>query len=79
MDEQAVEQAYHYVTLIIKHLRGELTEDDRKELHQWINRNECNYSMFEDMTNRWIVINGLVDLQTYSPGQGWLRFRQRLG
>ena len=79
MDEEKVALACHQVTLIIKYLKGELTEEDRIELHQFINSKDCNYLVFEDLTDHLEVITGLIDLQEYLPGSAWLKFRQKLG
>lgn len=78
MDEQQAKRAYHTANLIIRHLKGELMEDDIKELHTWINENDENYSLFEDLTDHNHLISGLLALGIYKPGGAWLRFNQRI-
>ncbi len=74
MDDKQVERAYPLVNLIVKYLQGDLNENDRSALHTWINAHHSNYSLFEDLTDPDSLIDGLINQQTFSPGDAYLRF-----
>jgi len=49
--EQELEKVYYVAGLIMKHLRGELTELEEAVLNAWIEESEANRLLFHDLTD----------------------------
>lgn len=74
MNEQQVAGAFHTANLIVRHLKGELSEQELAELHHWINSSDANYDLFEVLKNVDATRDSLQALQTYSAGEALFRF-----
>jgi len=61
---------------IVQYLKGELTEEEQKELFEWINRAEENRKYFEKLENTWYVA-GILHREAGDPEKAWERFRSR--
>lgn len=70
--------AFHTANLIIRHLKGELTEQELSELHHWINSNEANYDLFEVLKDTASTREALLAMRSYSAGAALLRFLRKM-
>jgi hypothetical protein len=78
MNNQQVVGSFQMASLIIRHLKGQLTEEELRELHYWINRNEANYDLFELLKTAGATRDAMQSLRTYSAGEALLRFLRKL-
>lgn len=78
MNNQQVVGSFFVANLIICHLKGQLTSDELRELHYWINRNDINYDLFELLKNNSTTSEAMQALHSYSAGEALLRFLRKL-
>lgn len=57
--------------LIMKHLKGELLEEEKKELDQWLNRSEQNQALFDELTDDDKVTSKLRRFQSIKKDSVW--------
>lgn len=77
MNEHHVAGAFHTANLIIRHLKGELSEHELTELHRWINSGEANYDLFEALKDADATHVSLQALRSYSAGEALVRFLRK--
>lgn len=77
MNEQQVAGAIHTANLIIRHLKGELSEQELSELHHWINFRDANYDLFEVLKDADTTHTSLQALRSYPAGEALVRFLQK--
>jgi erythromycin esterase-like protein len=78
MNNQQVVGSFQMASLIIRHLKDQLTKEELRELHYWINRNEANYDLFELLKTADATRDAMQSLRTYSAGEALLRFLRKL-
>lgn len=57
--------------LIMKYLKGELSDVERKELGEWIDRSELNQTLFDELTNQEKVKSKLQQFQSIDKDELW--------
>ncbi|MGN6420577.1 MAG: hypothetical protein ACTHMC_23910 [Pseudobacter sp.] len=77
MNEHQVAGAFHTANLIIRHLKGELSEQELTQLHHWINSSDNNYDLFEALKDADATHVSLQALRSYSAGEAMLRFLRK--
>ena len=51
MDEQKMERAFRASELIVKYLKGSLSDAEQTELDSWVEESESNRQLFSELTN----------------------------
>jgi ferric-dicitrate binding protein FerR (iron transport regulator) len=59
---------------IVQYLKGELGEEEKKELFDWINRSEENRKYFEKLEKTWYV-SAILHSEEVDTEKAWKRFR----
>lgn len=57
--------------LIMKHLKGMLSEEERKELEEWLNESELNQVLFDELTDQQKVKSKLNRFQSIRKDDIW--------
>lgn len=57
--------------LIMKHLKGMLSEEERKELKEWLNESELNQDLFDELTDQQKVKSKLDRFQSVKKDNVW--------
>lgn len=78
MNNQQVVGTFHIANLIVRHLKDQLTDEELRELHYWINRNEANYELFELLKTTAATRDAMQSLRTYPAGEALFRFLRKL-
>lgn len=78
MNNQQVVGSFHIANLIVRHLKDQLTDEELRELHYWINRNEANYELFELLKTTGATRDAMQRLRTYPAGEALFRFLRNL-
>lgn len=61
--------------LIARYLKGDLSDQERHELSEWINANPANKLLFEQVKNLWIASENEQDLEV-DVESNWNRFKK---
>lgn len=64
--------------IIAKYLKGELSEQERCELSEWVNAGPDNKKIFEQAKNLWITSDSQVDLEI-DVDRNWQKFTATIG
>ncbi|OQP66473.1 hypothetical protein A3860_13365 [Niastella vici] len=78
MNEQLMEKASHIASLILADLQDSLSTEGRQELNAWIQENNDNYILYEELMDEEKLGNDLYELHSYDPNQAYERLAQRL-
>lgn len=78
MKEHQVDGAFHTAYLIIKHLKGELSEQELRDLHHWINSNAGHYDVFESLKDPVQTSEALAQLGNYPVAEAHERFLRKI-
>ncbi|WEK38202.1 MAG: hypothetical protein P0Y53_11910 [Candidatus Pseudobacter hemicellulosilyticus] len=78
MKDHQPEKATRISNLIMKHLRGELLQQEMKELHTWINAREDSYLLFEECQDLLRLSADLRELWKYHWLQAYMRFSRNI-
>lgn len=73
-----MEQVYHTSRLIVKYWKNALSQEERKELHQWIAASEENRALFEELSQEPILKKEMREMEQYHPQQAWQRISGEL-
>lgn len=78
MNEQHIEKASYIATLILGDLKDRLTPAERQELETWLQENDDNYRLYEELTDQDKLVNDLNELKTFDPQQAYERLSQKI-
>lgn len=74
----SLEKGLRQSELIIKYLNGKLTDNESIELHRWIEADEANEVLFQELTNTEAIRKELLILDQFGADEGKLEFKRRL-
>ncbi|CAN5384520.1 FecR family protein [soil metagenome] len=63
---------------IAKYLKGELSEDERHELFNWVNAHSDHKTLFEQVKNLWITADQEEEIHV-DVESNWIRFKSSIG
>ena len=66
------------VEVIVRFLRGELSETENKKFRQWLNKKQENRSLFEETKKIWEHSDNLSSLESIDVNKDWKKIRQRI-
>ena len=69
---------YRAATLLTKFLHKTLNEEERSELNHWVNKNETNRKIFEELKNEGEMENDLKSLNQTGVVTAFDRIRRRI-
>ncbi|NML21140.1 hypothetical protein HHL16_09660 [Pseudoflavitalea sp. G-6-1-2] len=78
MKEHQVDGAFHTAYLIIKHLKGELSEKELSDLHHWINSNAAHYDVFESLKDPLQTSEALAQIAGYPVAEAHMRLLRKI-
>ncbi|HYF29812.1 MAG TPA: FecR family protein [Chitinophagaceae bacterium] len=78
MEEQKLEQAFRASDLIVKYLKGELTDKEQTELDSWIEQSDANRKLFSELTNPDLLNQQLDEFYKVDMDAAHRRLQKRL-
>ncbi len=64
--------------LVCGYLNGELTNEETRELIEWINLDKSNKKLFDEICELWITAKAVSGNPGYSAQEGFWKFKQRI-
>jgi transmembrane sensor len=78
MAKPSVDKSFHTALLIGKYLRGQLTENEKKELDAWISASEQNRQLFVELCSAKPLDNQLIQFGNADNVKGWQNIEKKI-
>lgn len=79
MEDKRIEEVIYIAGLIKKRRFGQLTEDEAVELESWMNSNEINRRLIEEINEQDILAESLQEMEQYDVDAATRRFFSQTG
>lgn len=78
MNEQHIEKASYIASLILEDLKDGLTPTERQELDTWLQENDDNYKLYEELMDQDMLMNDLNEMKTYDHQVAYEKLSQKI-
>jgi ferric-dicitrate binding protein FerR (iron transport regulator) len=78
MNEQHIEKASYIASLILQDLKDELTPTERLDLDAWLQENDNNPTLYEELMDQDTLVNDLNEMKSYDHQQAYEKLSLKL-
>lgn len=79
MDEQGINDALRMAGILARYLKAELSEEEEKELFDWINKSESNFRLFANIINEQNLEAYHQDMRSFNTDAAREKVKEKLG